>query len=148
MLGIDQVLPGLFEGRPRFFGGFASSPFAVLCFGGVESMHFSMASRRTMVSFSVYHSGSGVFAMAKEPEFAAQTQPLSAALFEQSELFYATVGQGISHWSAMETRLVQIVAKLLKTSDEKAGLIMYSIANFHTWLMIIDELFCIGRNSQ
>ena len=43
-----------FGGRPRFFGGFAFSPFAVLCCGGVASMRFSMASRRAMVSSSGY----------------------------------------------------------------------------------------------
>jgi hypothetical protein len=43
----------------------------------------------------------------------------------------------------METRLVQIAARLLKTSEVKAGLVMYSIINLHVWLQIIDELFVL-----
>jgi hypothetical protein len=42
----------------------------------------------------------------------------------------------------METRLVQI-SILLDTSEAKAGLVMYSIINFHTWLQIIDDLFIL-----
>ncbi len=57
--------------------------------------------------------------------------------------FYAAVGKGISNWSKMEERLVSVVAKLLKTSDAKAGLVMYSIMNFHTWIQIIDDLFAL-----
>jgi hypothetical protein len=43
----------------------------------------------------------------------------------------------------MEERLVSMVAKLLRTSDAKAGLMMYSIINFHTWIQIIDDLFAL-----
>jgi hypothetical protein len=53
------------------------------------------------------------------------------------ELFYAGVGCAISRWSNMETVLVEIFAFLIGTSDEKAGLILYSI-NFHTWLSLIS----------
>jgi hypothetical protein len=56
-------------------------------------------------------------------------------------LFYSTVGQGISFWAIMEGRLVQIAAKLLKSPDERTGLVMYSILNFHIWLQVIDDLF-------
>src|SRR5262245_23987742 len=72
-----------------------------------------------------------------------QIKPLSVALVDQAKNFYMAVGQGISHWSRMETRLVQVAAKLLKTSDAKAGLVMYSVINLHTWLQIIDELFVL-----
>jgi len=70
-----------------------------------------------------------------------QTKPLSVALGDQAKNFYTTVGLGISHWSQMEERLVQVAARLLRIPEAKAGLIMYSIINLHTWLQIIDELF-------
>ena len=54
---------------------------------------------------------------------------------------YTRVGQAISFWASMETRLVTIAALLLGTSEQKAGLLMYSIMNFNVWLIIIDELF-------
>jgi hypothetical protein len=62
--------------------------------------------------------------------------------------FYSSVGQAISVWAAMETNLVEIAALLLGTSEEKAGLLMYSIMNFHVWLDIIDELFSIEARYQ
>jgi hypothetical protein len=75
-----------------------------------------------------------------------QIKPKSVALVDQAKNFYMAVGQGISHWSRMEMRLVQIAAKLLKTSEAKAGLVMYSIMNFHVWIQIIDELFVLDGN--
>ena len=55
--------------------------------------------------------------MAKTPEFPEpKTQPLSVALMQQSKDFYLAVGQGISHWALMESRLVEIAAKLLQTA--------------------------------
>jgi hypothetical protein len=36
-----------------------------------------------------------------------------------------------------------IAAMLLDTQPEKAGLVFYSINNFHTWLSIIEELFAL-----
>jgi hypothetical protein len=69
-----------------------------------------------------------------------QIKPLSVALTDQAKTFYLAVGQGITHWSRMEGRLVQVVAKLLGTTEPKAGLVMYSIINLHTWIQIIDEL--------
>jgi hypothetical protein len=70
-----------------------------------------------------------------------QIKPESVALVDQAKNFYMAVGQGISHWSNMETRLVQVAAKLLRTSEAKAGLLMYSIMNFNVWTQIIDDLF-------
>jgi PleD family two-component response regulator len=58
-----------------------------------------------------------------------QIKPLPAALRDQARNFYMTVGLGISQWSRMEERVVQIVAVLLRTSEAKAGLVMYSIIN-------------------
>jgi len=55
--------------------------------------------------------------------------------------YWMAVGFGISEWSEMEGRLVGIAAILLDTTEEKAGLVLYSIINFHAWLSIIDELF-------
>jgi hypothetical protein len=57
--------------------------------------------------------------------------------------FYAAVGKGISNWSKMEERLVGVVGRLLRTTEPKAGLVMYSIINFYTWIQIIDDLFAI-----
>jgi hypothetical protein len=63
--------------------------------------------------------------------------------WETSDTFYSAVGQGISFWTSMEARLVQIAARLMGTTDEKAGLLLYSIMNFHSWLNSIDELFAL-----
>jgi hypothetical protein len=68
-------------------------------------------------------------------------KPLSVALRDQAKNFYMAVGLGISSWSKMEERLVQVVARLLRTPEAKAGLIMYSIMNLHVWVQIIDDLF-------
>jgi hypothetical protein len=72
-----------------------------------------------------------------------QIKPLSKALVDQAKKFYMAVGQAISHWSRMENRLVQITARLLETTEEKAGLIMYSIINRYVWLQLIDDLFVL-----
>jgi len=56
------------------------------------------------------------------------------ARLEHRRLFFAAIGQGITAWSGMEETLVRIAAKLLRTSEVKAGLVMYSIMNFHVWL--------------
>lgn len=61
--------------------------------------------------------------------------------WDDTTRFYGAVGQGISFWAVMETRLVQICAKLLGASDERTGVLMYSIMSFQTWLNIIDDLF-------
>jgi hypothetical protein len=70
-----------------------------------------------------------------------QIKPMSVALIDQAKTFYGVVGQGISHWSHMEERLIQVAARLLRTTEAKAGLVMYSIINFNVWLQIIDDLF-------
>jgi hypothetical protein len=67
----------------------------------------------------------------------------SKARSEAENKFYAAVGRGISNWSKMESRLVSITAKLLRTTEPKAGLVMYSIMNAHTWFQIIDDLFVL-----
>ena len=54
---------------------------------------------------------------------------------------YAAVGRALTSWSQMEELLVLLVARLLKVSPEKAGLIMYSIYNSNTWMTVIHDLF-------
>jgi hypothetical protein len=61
---------------------------------------------------------------------------------------YEEVGRGISTWAAAEMRLVQIVARLLGTAEDKAGLILYSINNFYTWVTIIDGLFAASEFAE
>jgi hypothetical protein len=56
---------------------------------------------------------------------------------------YTAVGQALSTWAMIEENLVVIATLLLKTDPAKAGLILYSIFNFNTWLSIIEELFRI-----
>jgi hypothetical protein len=68
--------------------------------------------------------------------------------WEERSEFYRSVGQAISMWASMEDLLVEIAALLLDTSEEKAGLLMYSIINFNVWLNIIDELFSIEPRYQ
>jgi hypothetical protein len=80
-----------------------------------------------------------------------QIKPKSEALLDQAKNFYIVVGQGISHWSRMEESLVLVVAKLLRSSEVKTGMLMYSIINFNVWLQIIDDLFVLDGtypNSQ
>jgi DNA repair exonuclease SbcCD ATPase subunit len=59
------------------------------------------------------------------------------------EAHYGAIGKGITTWSRTEGTLVVIAAMLLDTRMEKAGLVLYSITNFYTWLSIIDELFAM-----
>jgi hypothetical protein len=56
--------------------------------------------------------------------------------------FLAAIGEAISLWASMEGILVQIAARLLGTTDRKAGLVLYSIS-FFAWLQIIEELFIL-----
>jgi hypothetical protein len=56
---------------------------------------------------------------------------------------YRLIGECITVWSHGEGVLVDIAAMLLETDREKAGLVRYSINNFHTWLSIIEELFTL-----
>jgi hypothetical protein len=61
------------------------------------------------------------------------------------EVFFTSVGQSISMWSNMEGFLVAVAGMLLDTRFAKAGLILYSIPNFYSWLSIIDELFSMEQ---
>ena len=51
------------------------------------------------------------------------------------------LGRALTAWAKMEESLVVIVMHLLRVHPEKAGLLMYSIINFNTWLFIINDLF-------
>jgi hypothetical protein len=59
---------------------------------------------------------------------------------DNNNIFIA-IGQGISIWALMEGNLVHVFAKLMRSSAEKSGLVLYSIMNFNIWLTIITDLF-------
>jgi hypothetical protein len=54
---------------------------------------------------------------------------------------FTSVGKALSAWAGLEQCLVSTTARLLFTSEKKAGIVMYSIINFGAWLGIIGELF-------
>jgi hypothetical protein len=81
--------------------------------------------------------------MTKTPRWIETERELINHLTDQAKDFYMTVGMAISHWSKMEERLIHVAAKLLKTTEPKAGLVMYSIMNLHVWIQIIDDLFVL-----
>ena len=64
-----------------------------------------------------------------------------AELWQEQSDFYRSVGQAISLWASMETNLVRIAAVLLDSSEEKAGVVLYSIISIRTRLDIINGLF-------
>jgi hypothetical protein len=68
------------------------------------------------------------------------TARLSAS---DQDLFHRVAGHALTAWAKMEENLVMLVAVLLLVRSSKAGLILYSIMNFNTWLTIIDELFIL-----
>lgn len=53
---------------------------------------------------------------------------------------WQAVGAAISSWSLTEGALVWLFAALLQTTPQKAGVTLYSINNFPTWLSIIGEI--------
>jgi hypothetical protein len=67
---------------------------------------------------------------------------------ELADVSYIAIGRGISAWAQTEGHLVVIAALLLDTTTEKAGLVLYSINNFYTWLSIIGELFVMDPRAQ
>jgi hypothetical protein len=89
---------------------------------------------------------SGTIAVQSDPGFSIAARHEATdmtTLLDQRKSFYIAVGQGISYWASMEERLVQVAARLLNTTEAKAGLVMYSIMSPHTWITIIDELFAL-----
>jgi hypothetical protein len=79
----------------------------------------------------------------------AETMPMNQAPtpeeIDNRTKFYTTVGQGISNWARMEGRIVHLGAELLDTNVEKAGVVFYTVTNFHVWLTIISELISLDR---
>ncbi|MDQ1405357.1 MAG: hypothetical protein QOG55_986 [Acidobacteriaceae bacterium] len=61
--------------------------------------------------------------------------------WSDKEGFYASVGQGISAWVVLEMTLVFLFSRLLSITPRQAGLVLYSIMNFYTWLTLITDLF-------
>lgn len=59
----------------------------------------------------------------------------------EQTLLYQTVGNAITSWAKLEEAVVTIFALLLRNDSRTAGLILYSIINFNTWLSIIHDLF-------
>jgi hypothetical protein len=82
-------------------------------------------------------------AKAKLERMKAEYRAKFGVSWDEVHNFHASVGLAISHWAFMETRLVQICARLLGASDERTGVMLYSIMNFHSWLNIIDDLFLL-----
>jgi hypothetical protein len=76
---------------------------------------------------------------------ALQIEQEAKELFEKTDdnVLYLVVGSALTSWAAMEEATVFILAKLLRTEADKAGLILYSTINFNVWISIIDELFAI-----
>ncbi|MBR1196899.1 hypothetical protein JQ634_02260 [Bradyrhizobium sp. AUGA SZCCT0240] len=62
----------------------------------------------------------------------------TAAIHEMS--LFTEVGKALSAWASLEEIMVCIASKLMCNSIQKAGVVMYSIINFGTWLSIISEL--------
>jgi hypothetical protein len=58
-------------------------------------------------------------------------------------IFCEAVGRALSFWARLEELLVVITAILLGTQFTKAGIVMYSIVNFHVRINIINELFSL-----
>jgi hypothetical protein len=74
---------------------------------------------------------------------AADVEQRSKELFEKAEdnALYLVVGSALT--TSMEEAMVMILAQLLRTNADKAGLILYSTINFNVWISIIDERFAI-----
>ncbi|WP_375778577.1 hypothetical protein ACE103_05290 [Bradyrhizobium sp. ma5] len=75
-------------------------------------------------------------------EFDVEDAKINAKIAEDYELaFFTEVGKALSAWASLEQIIVIIASKLMSSSIEKAGVVMYSIINFGTWLSIVSELF-------
>lgn len=75
-------------------------------------------------------------------EIDAEDAKLHARFAEEHELaLFTEVGKALSAWASLEQIIVLIAAKLMSSSIEKTGVVMYSIINFGTWLSIVSELF-------
>ncbi len=81
----------------------------------------------------------------RQKALASEAEQQTKELFEKSDnnVLYLVVGSALTSWAAMEEAMVMILAYLLRTGSDKAGLILYSTINFNVWISIIDELFAI-----
>jgi hypothetical protein len=78
----------------------------------------------------------------KIDELNAKIDELNALATESDRaILFSKIGLALTRWAKMEEVLVAIAALLLRTGADKAGLVMYSILNFNTWLTIIHDLF-------
>jgi hypothetical protein len=59
----------------------------------------------------------------------------------KTDMLFQTVGRALTAWAKMEENIVIVAALLLGVRPARAGLIMYSILNFHSWLSLINDLF-------
>src|SRR5260370_18452210 len=59
---------------------------------------------------------------------ALEAEQQAKELFEKSDnnVLYLVVGSALTSWAAMEEAMVRILAQLLRTEADKAGLIFYS----------------------
>lgn len=77
-------------------------------------------------------------------ELRTATRTAARAATENAKIgLLSRVGYAISAWAKMEESLVVIAMHLLRTHPEKAGVVMYSIINPHTWGIIINDLFFV-----
>jgi hypothetical protein len=78
---------------------------------------------------------------ALKAELDANDEEIAPEFEKNQSAFYASVGHALSAWAGMEELLVAIVGMLLRTKFTNAGIVMYSILNFHAWLGVIGDLF-------
>jgi hypothetical protein len=85
----------------------------------------------------------GLESMKRQAEdMIARMDDVQRALSEtETDILFASVGKALSAWATMEEGLVLMVACLLRVRPKKAGIVMYSIHNFGTWLSVIHDLF-------
>jgi len=76
--------------------------------------------------------------------FFAMTPNIEREEIRERDTFYAEVGQGISAWAKMESKLIHVAAHLLDTDIARTGVVLYSVTSFYTWLNIIDELLSLN----
>jgi hypothetical protein len=66
-------------------------------------------------------------------------------LEDEQELFkldlFSAVGKALTSWALLEEMVVNVFSMLNRSTQTKAGAILYSIINFNTWLSITTDLF-------
>jgi hypothetical protein len=82
----------------------------------------------------------GLQSAAEELERRAH-EGLESTKIEEEDLLFQMVGQALTTWAHMEETLVLTLALLLRMNGKRAGVLLYSIVNFNTWLSIIHDQF-------